>query len=146
MSEKKDVKKPVELNEENVIDSIKKGNVFQEEHVKAAIEQIQKGKDEKKKNEAVELICRADYANKKELLHLRARRREERITKEILTRTATLKDEVLAGKHTLREFEILKSKLNEEKKKRYDESDRIYQEELRELKNSYEAGYAYYWD
>ena len=146
MSEKKDVKKPTELNEENVIDSIKKGNILQEEHVKAAMAEIQKGKDEKKKNEAIELICRADYRNKKELLHLRARRREERITKEILTKTATLKDEVLAGKHTLLEFEALVSKLTDEKNKRFDESDEVYQKELRELKNSYEAQYAYYWD
>lgn len=146
MSEKKDVKKPTELNEENVIDSIKKGNILQEEHVKAAMAEIQKGKDEKKKNEAIELICRADYRNKKELLHLRARRREERITKEILTKTATLKDEVLAGKYTLLEFEALVSKLTDEKNKRFDESDDVYQKELSELKNSYEARYVYYWD
>ena len=146
MSEKKDVKKPTELNEENVIDSIKKGNILQEEHVKAAMAEIQKGKDEKKKNEAIELICRADYRNKKELLHLRARRREECITKEILTKTATLKDEVLAGKYTLLEFEALVSKLTDEKNKRFDESDDVYQKELSELKNSYEARYAYYWN
>ena len=72
----------VAVTEENVLDQIKNGNLMKEANVKAAIDEIEKQKDEKQKNEAMNMICTAKYSNSKALLELRARRREEKNTKE----------------------------------------------------------------
>ena len=65
----KETKKPastaVVVTEDNVMDQIKNGNILAEANVKAAIEEIQKQKDEKQKKEAMDMICRAKYLNNK---------------------------------------------------------------------------------
>lgn len=136
----------VAVTEENVLDQIKNGNIMKEANVKAAIDEIEKRKDEKQKNEAMNMICAAKYSNSKALLELRARRREEKNTKEYLTKTKELLDSVLAGKITPTEYSKQRDDLREEFRKKNRESDNQLTEEMQELRNSFEGRWQYWWD
>ena len=136
----------VAVTEENVLDQIKNGNLMKETNVKAAIDEIEKQKDEKQKNEAMNMICAAKYSNSKALLELRARRREEKSTKEYLTKTKELLDSVLAGKITPTEYRKQRDDLREEFRKKNRESDNQLTEEIQELRNSFEGRWQYWWD
>ena len=136
----------VAVTEENVLDQIKNGNLMKEANVKAAIDEIEKKKDERQKNEAMNMICAAKYSNSKALLELRARRREEKNTKEYLTKTKELLDSVLAGKITPTEYNKKRDELREEFRKKNRESDSQLTEEMQELRNSFEGRWQYWWD
>lgn len=146
----KETKKPastaVSVTEDNVMEQIKNGNILAEANVKAAIEEIQKQKDEKQKKEAMDMICRAKYLNSKALLELRARRREEKNNKEYLTETKNILDEVLGGKITPIEYKKKCDNLREEFRKKNRESDNQLSEEMQELRESFEGGWQYWWD
>lgn len=146
----KETKKPastvVAVTEDNVMDQIKNGNILAEANVKAAIEEIQKQKDEKQKKEAMDMICRAKYLNNKALLELRARRREEKNNKEYLTETKNILDEVLGGKITPTEYKKKCDDLREEFRKKNRESDNQLREEMQELRESFEGRWQYWWD
>lgn len=146
----KETKKPastaVEVTEDNVMEQIKNGNILAEANVKAAIEEIQKQKDEKQKKEAMDMICRAKYLNNKALLELRARRREEKNNKEYLTETKNILDEVLGGKITPTEYKKKCDDLREEFRKKNRESDKQLSEEMQELRESFEGRWQYWWD
>lgn len=145
----KDVKKQetgVETSEENVLDVIKKGNLLQEKNVADALAEIEKETNDKKKEEAKTMILQSQYNNLKALLLLRSRRREEKATKEYLTKTKELLDSALAGKITPAEYKVKKDELTQEMRKQCTESDNVYQKELKELHNSYAGRYAYWWD
>lgn len=143
---KKAASNEVAVTEENVLDQIKNGNLMKETNVKAAIDEIEKQKDEKQKNEAINMICTAKYNNSKALLELRARRREEKNTKEYLTKTKELLDSVLAGKITPTEQKKQRDDLREEFRKKNRESDNQLTEEMQELRNSFEGRWQYWWD
>lgn len=146
----KETKKPanttVAVTEDNVMEQIKNGNILAEANVKAAIEEIQKQKDEKQKKEAMDMICRAKYLNNKALLELRARRREEKNNKEYLTETKNILDEVLGGKITPIEYKKKCEDLREEFRKKNRESDKQLSEEMQELRESFEGRWQYWWD
>jgi hypothetical protein len=146
----KEIKKPastaVAVTEDNVMEQIKNGNILAEANVKAAIEEIQKQKDEKQKKEAMDMICRAKYLNNKALLELRARRREEKNNKEYLTETKNILDEVLGGKITPIEYKKKCEDLREEFRKKNRESDKQLSEEMQELRESFEGRWQYWWD
>lgn len=146
----KETKKPastvVTVTEDNVMEQIKNGNILAEANVKAAIEEIQKQKDEKQKKEAMDMICRAKYLNNKALLELRARRREEKNNKEYLTETKNILDEVLGGKITPIEYKKKCEDLREEFRKKNRESDKQLSEEMQELRESFEGRWQYWWD
>lgn len=136
----------VATTEDNVMEQIKSGNMLKESNVQAAIAEIEKQKDEKQKKEAMDMICVAKYNNIKALLELRARRREEKATKAYLSETKKVLDEALAGKITPTDYKKKRSELKETCRKEQRESNRILDEELTELKNSFEGRYSYWWD
>ena len=143
---KKQASTAVAVTEDNVMEQIKNGNILAEANVKAAIEEIQKQKDEKQKKEAMDMICRAKYLNNKALLELRARRREEKNNKEYLTETKNILDEVLGGKITPIEYKKKCEDLREEFRKKNRESDNQLREEMQELRESFEGRWQYWWD
>lgn len=143
---KKQASTAVAVTEDNVMEQIKNGNILAEANVKAAIEEIQKQKDEKQKKEAMDMICRAKYLNNKALLELRARRREEKNNKEYLTETKNILDEVLGGKITPTEYKKKCDDLREEFRKKNRESDNQLSEEMQELRESFEGRWQYWWD
>jgi hypothetical protein len=136
----------VATTEDNVMEQIKSGNMLKESNVQAAIAEIEKQKDEKQKKDAMEMICVAKYNNIKALLELRARRREEKATKAYLSETKKVLDEALAGKITPTDYKKKRSELKETCRKEQRESNRILDEELTELQNSFEGRYSYWWD
>lgn len=146
----KETKKPASevavVTEENVMEQIKNGNLLKESNVKAAIEEIEKRKDEKQKQEAIDMICVAKYQNSKALLELRARRREEKNNKEFLTATKEVLDEVLGGKITPVNYRKKRADLREEFRKKNRESDTQLSEEMQELRESFEGRWQYSWD
>lgn len=146
----KETKKPasgvVATTEDNVMEQIKNGNLLKESNVKAALEEIEKQKDEKQKKEAMDMICVAKYSNSKALLELRARRREEKNNKEFLTETKTLLDEALGGKITPVDYRKKRDDLREEFRKKNRESDKQLSEEMQELRESFEGRWQYWWD
>lgn len=146
----KETKKPaseiVVVTEDNVMEQIKNGNLLKEANVKAAIEEIEKQKDNKQKNEAIDMICTAKYSNSKALLELRARRREEKNNKEFLTATKNILDNVLSGKITPTDYKKKREGLREEFRKKNRESDDQLREEMQELRESFEGRWQYWWD
>lgn len=136
----------VAITEDNVIEQIKSGNMLKESNVQAAIVEIEKQKDEKQKKDAMDMICVAKYNNIKALLELRARRREEKATKAYLSETKKVLDDALAGKITPTDYKKKRSELKETCRKEQRESNRILDEELTELQNSFEGRYSYWWD
>lgn len=146
----KETKKPaseiVVVTEDNVMEQIKNGNLLKEANVKAAIEEIEKQKDDKQKKEAIDMICTAKYSNSKALLELRARRREEKNNKEFLTATKNVLDEVLGGKITPTDYKKKREDLREEFRKKNRESDNQLREEMQELRESFEGRWQYWWD
>lgn len=146
----KETKKPastaVAVTEDNVMEQIKNGNLLKEANVKAAIEEIEKQKDDKQKKEAIDMICTAKYSNSKALLELRARRREEKNNKEFLTATKNILDDVLGGKITPTDYKKKREDLREEFRKKNRESDNQLREEMQELRESFEGRWQYWWD
>lgn len=136
----------VATTEDNVMEQIKSGNMLKESNVQAAIAEIEKQKDEKQKKDAMDMICVAKYNNIKALLELRARRREEKATKAYLSETKKVLDEALAGKITPTDYKKKRSELKETCRKEQRENNRILDEELTELQNSFEGRYSYWWD
>lgn len=136
----------VATTEDNVMEQIKSGNMLKESNVQAAIAEIEKQKDEKQKKDAMDMICVAKYNNIKALLELRARRREEKATKAYLTETKKILDDALAGKITPTDYKKKRSELKETCRKEQRDSNRILDEELTELQNSFEGRYSYWWD
>lgn len=136
----------VATTEDNVMKQIKSGNMLKESNVQAAIAEIEKQKDEKQKKDAMDMICVAKYNNIKALLELRARRREEKATNAYLSETKKVLDDALAGKITPTDYKKKRSELKETCRKEQRESNRILDEELTELQNSFEGRYSYWWD
>lgn len=139
-------KKEQQLNEDSVMEVIRNGNLMKEKNVEAALKKIEEEKDEKQQREAKRMIMNSQYTNLRELIELRARRREARITKESLEKSKAALDEVLAGKKTPTEYREAKRKFVEEKNKAIGESNETLNKELRELRNSYAGEFSWDWD
>lgn len=136
------------LNEDNVMDRIKDQNRLSDANVKAALEKIQKEKDDRKVRETTNMIMCAEYNTEKELISLRARRRESNITKETLKKNDDILEEVLAGKITPSEYREKKREIAKEKDKKFSDSRDQHDKEMRELRNSYTGDFCYMseWD
>lgn len=146
MAKKEETKVTEVINEVNVLDSIKNGNKMPEGLAKEVMQKIADEEKEKKSSELKSAILKAGYWNKKELLQLRSRRREEKITKDALTRSKEVLDKLCGGEITPTEYEKLLKESNIDKNKAVQESNKTYREELRELQNSLNGSYVYDWD
>lgn len=148
----KENKKPataeVATSEENIKDIVKNGNLLKDANVQTALENIKKKEDERQIREATNMIMCAKYVNAKELFQLRARRREEKATKEALAKSKELLDKALAGQITPIEYKEEKAKLSEEKRKAIQESNKELDSDMRELRDSYTGDFRYMaeWD
>lgn len=154
--EQKKVETTVALNMENVVDNIRKDNTLQRKNIDAAIEKIAQQKDEKQQKEAMEAMLRASYNVKKSLLQLRARRGEEKATKEALVRNSNLLNRLTGrdeeGKEISADQIITPNEYNqllEESNRKTKEDIKKVNEELekytRELRDSFESQYCYWW-
>lgn len=161
MAEKKETK--TAQAEEN---DFKVNNLINEPSlVEAAMADLKKDKDEKKKSEIKNAIGMATYHNSKTRAELRARRREDDITKEKLGGTKILLERLIGFETEIKdgclvptktkckepaltptEYREEKKKLEEEIRKKISESDKQLHKDLEEIRNSYEGRYQYWWD
>lgn len=133
----------VELTVDNVMDEVKKENTIKDPNVQAALDKIQKDIDERQQLEVRNMIMCSKYINTKKLIQLRARRREEKITKESLVKSKEILDKVLAGEITTTQYKDEWQKAKEEEAKAMREADKELSKELNELRNSYTGEYRY---
>lgn len=133
--------------------------------VEAAMADLKKDKDEKKKREIKDAIGIATYHNSKTRAELRARRREDDITKKKLEGTKKLLERLIGVETEIKdgclvptknkckeaaltptEYKEEKKKLEEDIRKEISESDKQLRKDLDEIRNSYEGRYQYWWD
>lgn len=163
MAEKKDAK-TAEVKEESTKDAIRTGNEITDKAIEDALTEINKEKDDKKKREAKRQLCIATYVNRKTLLQLQQRRREDKLTKEKLEASKSLLERLLGVECEIKDGECIPTKkkidaklrltptehetetkkMEEEFSKKRAESDKEFDTAMRELRNSYEGEYRHY--
>lgn len=138
----------VVVNEENVVEQVKAGNLLKDKNVSAALDEIEKEQDEARKREAKDAIMCAKYINTKELINLRARRAEEKITKAALAKSKDLLDQLLGGKITPSEYKNLRKDAAKEKADVMSKADDELAKNMNELRRSYTGQWQYHceWD
>ena len=133
--------------------------------VEKAVADMKKDQDEEKIREIKSCIGVATYQNVKTRAELRARRREDDITKEklegtkkLLERVIGFETEIVNGRLvptktkckepalTPNEYKEEKRKLADEIKKKIQESNKQLDKDLNELRSSYEGRYQYWWE
>lgn len=133
--------------------------------VEAAMADMQKEKDEKKKREIKEAIAKATYRNSKARAELLARRREDDITKEKLDGTKKLLERLIGFETEIKdgclvptknkckepaitptEYDEEKDKLDAAINKKIAESNDKLKKDLTEIRSSYEGRYRSWWE
>lgn len=163
MAEKKDEKKGQEA-QGGVENSIRTGNQITDKAISAAMKEIESEKDEKKKKEAKKQLCIATFVNRKTLLQLQQRRREDDLTKKKLDKSKSLLERLLGVECEVKDGECVPTnkkvdakllltpiqhaeetrKMEEEFRKAVAESNRQYNDAMDELRDSYEGEYRWY--
>lgn len=158
-------KEKKEVQTEEQLDFKVNNRVDEQSLVEAAVADMKKDQDEKKKSKIKSAIGVATYDNVKTRAELRARRREDDITKEklegtkkLLERLIGFETEIVNGRLvptktkckepilTPVEYQEEKKKLQEEIRKKISESNKLLDKDLRELRDSYEGRYEWWWD
>lgn len=137
---------PVEVNETNVLEEIRNKNKVNQTAVDAAMEEMEKEKDERLKREAKSMIQESQYTNTKALLELRKRRAEEKATKKLLEKSKESLDKALAGEITPIQYKEEKRKFIKEKEDEFRSIDNDHCQALRELQQAYPGYWCYEWD
>ena len=161
--ETKEEKKTQEV-QSGVEGAIRTGNQVTDKAITDALAEIEKEKDDKKKRIAKKQLCIATYVNRKTLLQLQQRRREDDITKEKLNATKVLLERLLGVECEIKdgecvptkkkidakqvltptEHEVETKKMEGEFSKKVSESNKQYDQAMKELRNSYEGDYRHY--
>jgi hypothetical protein len=164
MAEKKTEEKKGQEAQSGVEGAIRTGNQVTDKAITDALAEIEKEKDDKKKRIAKKQLCVATYVNRKTLLQLQQRRREDEITKEKLNATKSLLERLLGVECEIKDGECIPTKkkidaklvltptehesetrkMEEEFSKKVQESDKQYDQAMKELRNSYEGEYRHY--
>lgn len=162
--EKKVVETTTEQSEGTTVDAIRTGNQVTDKAIEDAVAEINKEKDDRKKRQAKKQLCIATYVNRKTLLQLQQRRREDDITKEKLTASKSLLERLLGVECEVKDGDCIPTKkkidaklrltptqheeetkkMEEEFSKKISESDKKYNDAMKELRNSYEGEYRHY--
>lgn len=132
--------------EENVMDDIKKMNTQTEETVAAALAEIEKETDEKKKNDAKRAIKKHQYKNRRALIELRKRRAEDKVTKTYLAATKETLDQYLTGKLTATEADEKDRKDEREKSDGFRKVEEQFNKDVKEIRDAYPGYWSYEWD
>lgn len=152
-------------NEQQKDENVPNNLVNEPALVEAAMANIKKNKDEKKTQEIETAIGMATFDNLKTRAELRARRREDDITKEKLDGTKVLLERLIGFECEIKdgclvptktkckepalspvEYKDAKKELQKEIDKKISESNKQLDKDMREIRNSYEGRYQYWWD
>lgn len=149
MAKDKDKEKKAQtsqVTEDSVMDEIRKGNLIDEEVIKIGDEKDAEDEKERKVREYRKAKNQAKYTNRKALLELRERRRQEKATKEWLDKTKSAFDRLCGGEITPLEYKEERRKMAEEKEKAFRDSDTQFTKEVSELRNAFPGYWSYDWD
>lgn len=156
-------KETKDQNQASIEEGLKVDNMLGDKAIVDALAEIDKEKDEKKKSEAKKTLCLATYMNRKTVLQLQQRRREDDITKEKLDATKKLLERYIGFETEIKDGKLVPTKkkiegkdrltaaqyekeldnLDKENRKKIEESNKVYNDAVRELEDSYEAQYRY---
>ena len=161
MAEKKDKNN---AEQKSVTEEIISKNLIGNKAVDDALAEIAKEKDDRKKSEAKRALCIGTYFNQKTRLQLQQRRREDDITKEKLEASKKLLERLIGFETEIKDGSLVPTKtkidekdrltpvqfeketrtLDEETRKKFLESNKTFEDAVRELRDSYEGKYRYY--
>ena len=147
------------LSEEQ-LEGVKKSNVIQDKALDIALSDIKEAKEKEQANETRTAFCGITYYIGKEVAIKRKRHREDQIQSEKLTALKKLFERFIGFECDIKDGQLVpdkekaikaeerltaamlrqeKNKLSEEVSKKVRESDKKYNEELEEIRNSYEG-------
>lgn len=142
--------------EDNVMDEIRSKNIGEQSIAEEVEKQLKDEQNKRLIEDTKKKVCEAEYCNLKARLMLRARRREEKATKEYLKDTKALLDQLKGYKNekgefvkptlTIYQYQDERRKITKKKIDAFNESQRQFNEELAELRYQYPAYWSYEWD
>lgn len=148
--------KLVEATEESVMDIIRNQNIGEKSVAEEVDKRMKDEKNERLIEDTKRKVSAAEYNNMKALLMLRLRRREERATKEYLKSTKELLDklkgytdekgEFVEPTLTIFQYEGERDKIIKAKREAFRDADKVYRDELSELRYQYPQYWSYEWD
>ena len=145
-NEKNAAKAATETTVENIEQQIKDGNKMEDAIVAAAEADLQKEKDEKKKAEMKDALVMAEYINKRELLQLRKRRAEEKVTKETLSATKENLDKLRSGAITPKQYDAALFEVSKKRREEFNKIDEEHRNLIQELKDNFPNHYSPDWE
>lgn len=140
------VETPKDITVESIEEQIKSANKMEETIVELAEKEIKEEQDAKKKSDLKRAILQATYINSRELLELKKRRAEEKVTKKCLEGTLEALTELKSGKITPLEYDKKINDLVEDKRKDFKEIDDKHVELVKELRDNFPNYYSIDWE
>ena len=140
------VETPKDITVESIEEQIKSANKMEETIVELAEKEIKEEQDANKKSDLKHAILQATYINSRELLELKKRRAEEKVTKRCLEGTLEALTELKSGKITPLEYDKKINDLVEDKRKDFKEIDDKHVELVKELRDNFPNYYSIDWE
>lgn len=140
------VETPKDITVESIEEQIKSANKMEETIVELAEKEIKEEQDQKKKSDLKRAILQATYINSRELLELKKRRAEEKVTKKCLEGTLEALTELKSGKITPLEYDKKINDLVNDKRNDFKEIDDKHVELVKELRDNFPNYYSIDWE
>lgn len=140
------VETPKDVTVESIEEQIKSANKMEETIVELAEKEIKAEQDEKKKSDLKRAILQATYINSRELLELKKRRAEEKVTKKCLEGTLDALNELKSGKLTPLEYDKKIKDLVKDKRNDFEDIDNKHIELVKELRDNFPNYYSMDWE
>lgn len=140
------VETPKDITVESIEEQIKSANKMEETIVELAEKEIKEEQDAKKKSDLKRAILQATYINSRELLELKKRRAEEKVTKKCLEGTLEALTELKSGKITPLEYDKKINDLVKDKRNDFEEIDNKHVELVKELRDNFPNYYSIDWE
>ena len=107
---------------------------------------LKRSKDDKKKGEMKEALVMAEFINKREVLQLKRRRDEEKVTKDTLNATKENLDKLRSGELTPRQYDAAMMETSKKRRDEFNKIDEKYRNLIAELKNNFPNYYSVDWE
>lgn len=140
------VETPKDITVESIEEQIKSANKMEETIVELAEKEIKEEQDAKKKSDLKRAILQATYINSRELLELKKRRAEEKVTKKCLEGTLEALTDLKSGKITPLEYDKKIKDLVNDKRNDFKEIDDKHVELVKELRDNFPNYYSIDWE
>lgn len=135
-----------EVTVENIEEQIHSDNKMEDSIVAQAEADLQKEKDEKKKQELKEALVMAEYINKRDVLKIKKPRDEEKVIKEALNASKENLDKLRSGEITPRQYDAAMLEVSKKRRDEFNKIDEKYRKLVIELKNNFPSYYSPDWE